>query len=285
MKIYTLKNKKGIIIGYIYFFMSYKIKLYKNSKQFVVEFIRNLQRTKAGFAGFYKKSELEKILRKFIFFNDKVRARDFKHLPRFKIQRANIVYIIKNSLIKCHNLFPIKKILKIFIFPCFNKFIEKQMNGVSGFVPRQNVIYIFLHPRAKNFEKRLKYTVAHEFYHAVSDKYCKKWNKSILGSLISEGLANNFRLKAVDGKLTPGLIALSKKQCREIWPKVKRILSSENPKTFWALFFGGKEYPLWTGYTLGYQIVKSFLKKYPKMKWYEVIKIKPETILKESGWE
>lgn len=284
MKTYRVKNKKGLVIGYIYFFTYYKVKLYKHRNQFIQEVIKNLKRTNISYAGFNKKRELEKILRKFIFFLDNLKEKKFKPLPKSKIQRLKVFQIIKDSLIQCCNYFSLKTPLRVFIFPCFSKFVETQMEGVSGFVPRQNVVYIFLHPKITHFEKRLKYTVVHEFYHAVSDKYCKKWNKSILGSLISEGLANNFCIKAIGGELTPALIALSQKQCQKIWSKVKKILNSKNSKIWKALFFGNKEYPRWSGYALGYQIVKSFLKKQPEIQWEEIMKISPKEILKQSNF-
>ncbi|HDK26431.1 MAG TPA: hypothetical protein ENG48_04990, partial [Candidatus Atribacteria bacterium] len=191
----------------------------------------------------------------------------------------------RETLIKCYRLLVPDKPIQVFIFPCFSDFVNKQQEGVCGFVPLSNIIYIFLHHNATRFEKRLKYTVAHEFYHAVSDKYYKKWNKSILGSLISEGLANNFRIMAVKGASTPGLTVLSESQCWKIWPEVKKILNSTNPKIFQELFFEGKKYPLWAGYSLGYQITKNFLKKNPKMQWIDIIKLSPRKVLNNSDFK
>jgi uncharacterized protein YjaZ len=282
-KTFEVKNKKGSVIGRIYFFIDYKVKGFKNRRQFIREFIKNLKVNKVDYAGLNNK-ELEKILNKFIFFLNSQKSK-IEYLPKQKYQRVKVFQIIKKSLVKCWNCFSVEKPLKIFIFPCFSNFVKTKMEGVCGFVPRQNIIYLFLHPKATHFEKRLKYTVAHEFYHAVSEKYSRKWNKTILGSLVYEGLANYFRMKAVGGKLTSGLIALSEKQCRKIWPKVQKILNSKNPKIWRALFLGNKKYPLGCGYSLGYQIVKSFFKKNPKIKWKEVIKYSPREILKKSGWE
>jgi len=285
MKIYIAKDKNGTIIGYVYFFTDSKIKLGQNRKQFIEDLIKDVKEIRGDYAGLYKKRDLEQVLKKFVFFrNNKVKKRSFKHLARFKFQQSKIIRVIKNTLIKCRRLFIPGAPAKIFIFPCFSDFVDKQQEGVCGFVPRQNVIHIYLSSNAVHFEKRLKYTVAHEFYHAISDKYCKKWNKSILGSLISEGLANNFRIMAVGGALTSGLIALSKKQCQKVWPKIKKALNSKDPKTFQELFFENKKYPLWSGYALGYQIVKSFLKKNPRIRWTDIVKLSPSEILSKSDF-
>lgn len=99
-----------------------------------------------------------------------------------------------------------------------------------------------------------------------------------------EGLAIHFSLKVTPGKPPKYTTSLSLKRCRKIWLRVKIFLNSKSLKLNNNLFHNNDgEYPLWTGYSLGYQIIRSFLKKYPKIPWQKIMKLKPKTILKKSS--
>lgn len=284
MEKYSIKNTNGKIIGDIYFFTSYKIKSYQDRNQFVREILTGLEHTELGYAGFSTRNDLSNTLNKFIFFQSNFNKKDFIPPASFNIKKLELVRQIKDTLIRCHKYLVPERRTEIFVFPSLSKFAKKQMEGISGFAPRQDVFYLFLYPEIIYFKKRLKLTVAHEFYHAVTHKYFKKWEINIINNIITEGLANNFCIKAVNGKLTPGLIALSVEQCKKIWPSIKKIGKSKKPKLFEELFFEGKRYPLWTGYALGYLVVKSFLKKNPAINWREITKLLPSEILEKSGW-
>ena len=50
-------------------------------------------------------------------------------------------------------------------------------------------------------------------------------------------------------------------------------------KIYREVFFGNKEYKRWTGYSIGYRLVKEFRKKYPNISWGEIIKMRQKDIL------
>ena len=49
--------------------------------------------------------------------------------------------------------------------------------------------------------------------------------------------------------------------------------------------FGSNNYPLWTGYTLGYSIVNDALTKNPNMKFEDWDKLDAEKFMELSGWD
>jgi uncharacterized protein YjaZ len=51
-------------------------------------------------------------------------------------------------------------------------------------------------------------------------------------------------------------------------------------KIYREVFFGSKKYKRWTGYSIGYWLIKKFRIMNPNINWEEIIKIKPEHILK-----
>lgn len=143
-----------------------------------------------------------------------------------------------------------------------------EIGGVGGFSPNANTIFISLNPKHPNFKRALKdalpYTIAHELHHTI------RWQKQVEGdtlleAMIFEGLADHFAVEAI-GCEKPSVwsSALSQEQKDDMYNKAKEIwVQPTYDNNLW--FFGSKPeiVPKWSGYTLGYDLVKEYLNKNP----------------------
>ena len=156
------------------------------------------------------------------------------------------------------------------------------MSGVSGYTPDRNNILLFISAQ-KGWKTALKNTIAHEYAHTCAFAN-HKWI-SLLDSLIFEGIAENFRESIIGGKPARWSKALNKKQASVILMENIKNLNSINEKKYLQLFLGyNNKYKLWSGYSIGYQIVKSFIRKNNKLQWSEIVKLEPKEILRKSEY-
>jgi uncharacterized protein YjaZ len=198
-----------------------------------------------------------------------------------KKERQNIIKIIMTTLARCNKILPLPTKVFIFIFPWFPSKKDSAFNGSFGFAVYKCVFHLFIAPNIF-YEKSIIDSVVHEINHIVSyyyhpDRYAR-W--SLLDHIINEGLAENFREDVLKTKPMPWAIALSKKKAFEILKEIYPKLNSKDEKIHQSVLFGNKNYKRWTGYSIGYWLVKEFKNKNRKFSWEEIIKTKPEDILK-----
>lgn len=199
-----------------------------------------------------------------------------------KLAQKEIGYIVKKTIDRCFGVSKNKSKLIIHIFPSYNKFINEQMSGVGGYTSDSQNILIFISPQ-KGWQTALKNTLAHEFAHTKAFEY-QKW-QTLLDSLIFEGLAENFRERAVGGNPAPWSVALNKMDAKKVFVKIKKFLNSKNEKLYSQVFLGyDHKFPLWSGYAIGYQIIKSYFKFNKNKPWPEIFKLKPKEILKTAKY-
>lgn len=276
------------IIAEIYFYLNDE--KYGNKKLTPKSFVKYLTRyisaTSTGYAGFQRKKYLEASL-SFNVFNSKPKLKTSNiTLTHFPIKE--ILSHVEKTMRKVYRLLPSKTKTRIYIFPTFRSFVKDKMSGVNGITPYRNTINIYVHPEPQNqkmFFQEINHTVAHEYNHTIRFQYFPLSSIStLLDGFINEGLAENFRMRAMGGKISPWADVLQPEKTRKVFKKIRPFLHSTSKKIYYEVFFAEKKYPLWTGYALGYQIVKSFLKKYPKMKWEKIIKLQPKEILEMSNF-
>jgi len=65
--------------------------------------------------------------------------------------------------------------------------------------------------------------------------------------------------------------------------EIKPVLHKNNFKKYNEIFFETGKHPLWSGYSIGYFLVKKYLEKQKTINWKELLKINPEEILKEPS--
>lgn len=226
---------------------------------------------KVGFAGFTKRSYLQSYLSRRI-------AGSWsgeETLSGFSKRRVGKV--IRQVTIKCFRKLELPSLrFFIFVFPWLGARFERMFKGINGFTPYKDTIHIFILPKRFSLQS-LKDTVAHELNHAVFFRNHTPSN-TLLEALIFEGLAENFREEVVRGIPTPWSRALDVQQSKKVLRSVKPSLQSKDYRLYKHLFFGGTKYQRWSGYSIGYWIVKLFRKTHPQLSWPEIMNIKPKEV-------
>lgn len=228
------------------------------------------------YVGYSNKKILRKDLLWHIGYYDSNRYRSLS-----KREEQSITKTIQTIINRCNKILPLPTKNFIFVFPWFPSKEESIFNGSFGFAAYSCVIHLFIAPDIFTKES-IADSVVHEITHTISyyyhfDRYAK-W--SLLDQIVNEGLAENFREAVLKTKPAPWAIALSKQKAFEILKKLYPQLNSKNSKIHKAVLFGNDRYKRWTGYSVGYWLVKEFIKKNQKFSWEEIIKTKPEDIFK-----
>ncbi len=270
-KIYDQK-----LLWYVYTFLDYD-KVWKSKESFTKDLLKNIHETNVWYAGFAKKQYLKCFLEDYIFFNH-----DHKSYPKLELSKIELLDICAYSIKKCQKELPSYPV-RIYIFPSFNEFHLNKMDGVAWFSAWKNSIILFVHPEKKNPKNAIINTICHEYNHAVAQNY-HSFGK-ILNNIIFEWYAENFREYLAWWEQAPWTIAVSKSECKKYIKELKPKLNSKSYKLSQDIMFGTWKYPLWLGYSLGYHIVKEFIQKYPNRPWWEIVKIKPQEILKLSEFD
>jgi len=248
------------------------------SKQELINLIMEAMRKDGNikYAGYLKEKDLQKDLLQHIGRGDINEYREISASEKKAIEKT-----IHLTIQKCHEKLPIPIKNFIFIFPWLPTKKDRVFRGSLGYAHYSCVLHLFIAPDVFT-QKSLADSVAHEINHTISfyyhfDRY-GKW--SLLDHIINEGLAENFREEVLNTKPVPWAVALTKKEAFKVLSLIKPLLHSKNPNIHQKVLFGGKKYKRWTGYSIGYWLVKEFKKRHPKLSWEEIVKTKPEDILK-----
>ncbi len=231
----------------------------------------------SGFGGFTEKTWLRRFLPPGIFGEYKG-----EKVPEYKLPNKKLNKLISKALVKSYNTLP-NPHTNIFVFPTFSPFVKHQMNGSTGYTPHKNTIHMYVYPeRVQGWQQEISNTIAHEYTHSVVMNY-HKW-QTLLDSLVYEGLAEHFRENVVGGGRVPWTNAISAKQIQRYWRELKPQINSKDYKLYHKVFFEGKLYPKWTGYTIGYNIFKSFLKGEKNKDWKQIVRNNAKQILAKSNF-
>ncbi len=169
----------------------------------------------------------------------------------------------------------------IFIFPWFPSEEESVLlGGVNAVAPYINTLHLFIDP-FRFTPASLRETIAHEFNHLVFYRQNGFKRYTLFENMIIEGLAENFREELCGGAPAPWSVAFSRKDVKGLFSSLKPFLFSKNSRLYSNVFFGSKKYKKWTGYSMGYWFVKSFIKRHPELSWQKVMEIKIEDIVND----
>ena len=203
-----------------------------------------------GYAGYRNK----KFLR--YYWNWSIYSTEVKN-KSVKYDEKVISQIIEECLNSTKNILKIRN-LRIFIFPTFNKFTIEKLGGIAGYTPWHNTILIHIYP-CKGWQNVLKSVFLHELAHTQTKEFYEE-NKAIYKQLIHEGLAEVFREYVLENSDARIIKNISEAKLKKIMHEIKDSLFKMDYQLYKDLFYNADKYPLWTGYAIGYKIVKNFLK-------------------------
>jgi len=226
-----------------------------------------------GYVGYLEKKWLKMTLRRLMI------DKEGRNQPYFYNTKdeEEIKSICEKVIKKCECYIDEK--VHVFLFPTFDKFAIKEMKGVSGFCSWDNTILVFIN-FIRGWEKQLEETIVHELAHALSP--FEKEEAPIGNWLILEGLAEHFKDFILKGDQSEWTKAISEKEAFKIFGEIKNILGENDFNKYSEIFFGTGKYPNWTGYTIGYYLVRNYLKEKENFDWNELLRKDPKEILKFS---
>lgn len=270
----TLVHRAGKLIG--------KINIIDgkggDKKDFIDSIVDSISKDKySSFGGFAEKNWLRRFLPPGIFGEYKG-----EKVPEYKLPNKELNKLISKALVKSYTALP-NAHTNVFVFPTFSSFVKHHMNGSTGYTPHKNTIHVYVYPeRVQGWQQEIANTIAHEYTHSVVMNH-HKW-QTLLDSLVYEGLAEHFRERVIGGKRALWTNAINKKQVQKYWRELKPQINSKDYKLYHKVFFEGKSYPKWTGYTIGYNIFKSFLKNSGNKDWKQIIRNNSAQILEKSDF-
>ena len=205
--------------------------------------------------------------------------------------KEDAVGIVKEALKKSNNYLLEEEIITtVCILPAdpANFFISNQMKGVTGITYEKGKILILINPLTEDWKNTLNYTIAHEYHHSTwSTRQTRAGNKisfTVLDYLILEGRADSFAHMVYPNMNAPWVENLEDE--KKIWEKIKPNLKNTDYTYMQKVIFGDySEYPLWTGYKIGYSIVQTFLKNNPNISIEEWTDLSSDELLLMSGYE
>jgi uncharacterized protein YjaZ len=197
-----------------------------------------------------------------------------------KLDEAGVVEVLQR-IVKQANEYLKHKECNILVFSDTFGVIPEQ--GVGGRCGQPDLVNVFIDPNHEagikhNIKKWLPSALTHELYHAR--RYVKYGLGTTLGeSLIEEGLPSMFEEFMEPDLEVPYAHYLNKAELTEAWKKAKPLLNSENyNRDDW--FYGSTEIKKWTGYSLGYDIVRQYIEKQGKKNPADFVDTPSEDFLK-----
>lgn len=240
-------------------------------KKFLNEIIGDIKKTSsAGFAGFLDERGFRY---HFDFWNPNDKTNVKYSLNKISLDKCS--KLVEEAFRKISDVLD-KEEIHIYLFPTLSKFTIEKMNGNSGRWVWKDVIYIDIFPKEK-WEEYFKSAIIHETAHTLSDYFSDEI--SIGEGMIFEGLAEHFQEKFT-GIKNPWVKVFPEKQALKLFEELKPKLNEKSYEVYGDIFFGNKKYPLWAGYTIGYYLIKEYLKNKKNIDWKELLREDPNKILK-----
>jgi len=196
-------------------------------------------------------------------------------------QKAEIEKTILETIQKCNDKLPVPTKNFIFVHPYLTTEEDTVFEGVMAIAVYSCVFHLFINLDEYS-KKSIENTVAHELNHTIyySHHYEDFNNYTLLDEILLEGLAENFREQYFDSNVTKWAGALSKDEALDVLKKSQDILKSRDKRIIKEFLFDNYKYKRWTGYSVGYWLVKEFIKNNPNLSWNEIMEIKPQKFLK-----
>ena len=189
---------------------------------------------------------------------------------------------------------------RMFIFPGDGEstVLVNQLGGVLGFSLGASATLLFVWPRG-DWRANLTYNVVHEYAHLVRNLlfprgiaggrlvYMKTQQpETLLDAMVAEGISDCFAQECLNGARPRWMDTQDEVQPRRIWPRLHRRFGISDATEIRRFLFGdGDRVPAWTGYTLGYMIVRRFLDNNPGTTMMRLVSMPASDVYDGSGIE
>jgi len=163
--------------------------------------------------------------------------------------------------------------------------VRTRMKGVMAFAPGSNLFDLYVAP-VEGWTEWVQYNVAHEYHHSAwmgANPNHDPYGFTLLEYLVFEGRADNFASEVTKMR-GPWDHALSATQECELFTQITPLLKTTGPVLPEVMFGRGNKYPTWTGYTLGFAIVNSYVARHPKESVEHWTMLNASALLAGSGY-
>ncbi len=139
-------------------------------------------------------------------------------------------------------------------------------NGIDGFALDAGKIWIQITPKGQ-WQEWLPYGVAHEYHHVAwldMGKY-DQLNFTLTDYLMFEGRADSFAHQLYPDKRAPWTKSIDRFVEARQWDSMQEDLNNRSIVKQQEYMFGTRDQSIlpWTGYTIGFGIVQSYLDNHP----------------------
>tara|TARA_Y100001935_G_C17155880_1_gene432792 strand:- start:7 stop:819 length:813 start_codon:yes stop_codon:yes gene_type:complete len=205
-------------------------------------------------------------------------AKQYKEIS--EEQKLEIEKTISETIEKCNEKLSVPTKNFIFVHPYLTTEDDKVFDGVMAVAVYSCVFHLFVNLDQYS-KKSIENTVAHELNHTIYyyHHYDDFNNYTLLDEILLEGLAENFREQYFDPEVSKWAGALTKDEAFNVLKESKDILESRDQKVIKEFLFGNDKYQRWTGYSVGYWLVKEFIKNNSDLSWDEIMKVDPQKFL------
>tara|TARA_B100000809_G_C15117150_1_gene522903 strand:- start:1248 stop:2159 length:912 start_codon:yes stop_codon:yes gene_type:complete len=240
------------------------------------------------FNKYFKNSEYADIVKDFIASPIKNIFELKQSIDRIEINRVTIENKIIGAINKSR-LSIVNESLTIYVIPVNPnlKQVIKGMSGIMGLTAGSKQIILTIEPDILGWENMLEYAVAHEFSHAywTNLNFAKSTNWTLLDYLVFEGKGDYFAHSLYPSVIAPWTLALTENQISDLWNKIKPNLQNEDIGLQMEIMFGSNNYPVWGGYSIGYDIVRTALINNKNIKADYWTNLEAVTILRKSKYK
>lgn len=131
--------------------------------------------------------------------------------------------------------------------------------GIGGFTPGRHLIYLYIDPSKTINENEIFYTLCHEMHHAK--RYDGPgYGVTLLDSIVFEGLATCFEAEVSEEAAFLVNHLNERKDGARLTTVVRDHMDDTDFNYFeWFIHDASGKLPRWTGYLVGYRLIKSYL--------------------------
>lgn len=190
---------------------------------------------------------------------------------KITLLRANLDQIknrVYSALAKCDSALPnTGSIFYIIPASTVRNNLLARMGGVTGSTAGGKHTFLVVDPDVPTWSEHLEYATAHEYNHQywVRNCYSPNFEWSMLEYLFFEGKADSFAHLLYPKVKVAWTSALTETGKIELWARIKPGLNKHDMRLLGEVMFGSQNYPLWGGYTLGFDLVQTALKNNPEL--------------------